>query len=84
MAKLRWSPQVVEEMEAMPLRWAQKIYETAELIASMPTIGRARDELGGKRAFPSGYYFIIYDVLEDGKVVHIVDLQDCRRGDRII
>lgn len=34
-------------------------YETAELIASMPTIGCARDELGGKRAFPSGYYFIL-------------------------
>ena len=71
-------------METMPLRWAQKIYETAELIATMPGMGRVREELKGKRAFPSGYYFIIYDVLDDGEVVHICALQDCRRGDRII
>jgi mRNA-degrading endonuclease RelE of RelBE toxin-antitoxin system len=72
MTKLRWSPEVAEEMEAMPLSWAKKIYETAELIAFMPTIGRVRDELKGKRAFPSGCYFIIYDVIEDSQVVHIL------------
>lgn len=50
----------------------------------MPGMGRVREELNGKRAFPSGYYFIIYEVLDDGQVVHIRALQDCRRGDRVI
>ncbi len=84
MAKIRWSLDAAETLGEMPLPVARKVYAAVELLAFMPKLGRMREELHGKRAFPVSYYFIIYEVLDDDSTVHILVLQDCRRGNRIV
>jgi len=48
-----------------------------ELIAAVLRMGRVREELGGSRAFLSGYHHIVYDWFPDDEVVFVVALLDC-------
>lgn len=73
-AKIRWSTEAANELEDMPLPLARKVYQAVELLGFMPKLGRVREELGGKRAFPVAHYFIIYDVLEEASIVYILKL----------
>ncbi|NCQ26335.1 MAG: type II toxin-antitoxin system RelE/ParE family toxin [Armatimonadetes bacterium] len=77
MSELRWSPEAVAELDRMPLSWARRLYETVELIAAVLRMGRVREELGGSRAFLSGYHHIVYDWFPDDEVVFVVALLDC-------
>ena len=48
-------------------RWVDQLDEKLRLLATQPSMGRARDELSrGLRSFPFGRYVIFYEPLDDG------------------
>ncbi|MGC1484467.1 MAG: type II toxin-antitoxin system RelE/ParE family toxin [Candidatus Acidiferrum sp.] len=58
-----WS-YIADDSEANADAFIDKIYETMELLARQPGLGRHRDELApGIQSFPVGRYIIFYRVL---------------------
>lgn len=48
-------------------RWVDKLDEKFKLIATQPSMGRARNELAANvRSFPFGRYVIFYEPIDDG------------------
>jgi toxin ParE1/3/4 len=55
---------IADESEANADAFIDKIYETMELLARQPGLGRHRDELApGIQSFPVGRYIIFYRVV---------------------
>jgi toxin ParE1/3/4 len=60
-----WS-YIADDSEAHADGFIDKIYETIELLARQPGLGRHRDELATRiQSFPVGRYIIFYRVVTD-------------------
>ncbi len=67
-------------------RWVDRLDETFKLLATQPSMGRAREELAPRvRSFPLGRYVVFYEPIDAGidvvRVLHSARDIDAIMGD---